>query len=651
MIQFELPQNNANIIKVIGVGGGGGNAVNYMYNLGLEGVDFIVCNTDKKALNSSPVPTKIQLGPSLTQGLGAGANPEIGQRACQESIDEIENLLMNNTKMVFVTAGMGGGTGTGAAPIVAKVAKDLGILTVGIVTTPFSYEGKRRQRQAEEGINDLRGKVDTILVISNDKLRHQFGNIAASQAFCRADDILATATKCITDVINSQGHIVVDFADVSTVMRDGGVAILGNATAVGENRAYEAAELALNSPLLNDNNINGAKWVLLNINSAHGVHEHTLDEVEMIQAYIQEKAGEDCDVIFGTGFDDNLGEHISVTIIATGFEYKNTQSAYSTETMKPHAERTKIVMTLGETGEENKLFDTNTDKPADTKMEAVVNEIVTVVADPMAPTMIEIEPPAIPSVMAFGLGKSKPQIMNMTPIATMQHTIDATVKEVYTLDVQEDDAQPEMLIVSEPESVIEPITIVEPVATIEPIAIIEPVIEMQEEQKIVFELSPLVEESTVEVIASSNNIEAVNAIEDIQEELNALFNAPMKEVEKTEQEMKDDYVTLKGITLNRRKGSRLLTDTELEAEVNFELQKRAFDERASRLRSMSFNVNKADIDSDESNIPAFMRQNKVLDPHPSSSDDVYSDIKINNGTLNGSNISTLNTFLNGKNPD
>jgi cell division protein FtsZ len=189
------------------------------------------------------------------------------------------------------------------------------------------------------------------------------------------------------------------------------------------------------------------------------------------------------------------------------------------------------------------------------------------------------------------------------------------------------------------------------VATIEPIAIIEPVIEMQDEQKIVFELSPVVEESTVEVIASSNNIEAVNAIEDIQEELNALFNAPMKEVEKTEQEMKDDYVTLKGITLNRRKGSRLLTDTELEAEVNFELQKRAFDERASRLRSMSFNVNKADIDSDESNIPAFMRQNKVLDPHPSSSDDVYSDIKINNGALNGSNISTLNTFLNGKNPD
>jgi cell division protein FtsZ len=268
MIQFDLPQNTSSIIKIVGVGGGGGNAVNYMYNLGIDGVDFIVCNTDQKALNNSSVPTKIQLGPALTQGLGAGANPEIGMRACQESINEIENLLLDNTKMVFVTAGMGGGTGTGGAPIVAKVSKDLGILTVGIVTTPFSYEGKRRKQQAEAGIASLRENVDTILVISNDKLRQQFGNIPASQAFSRADDILATATKCITDVINSQGHIVVDFADVSTVMRNGGVAILGSATARGENRAYEAVEQAINSPLLNDDSIKGAKWVLLNINSA-----------------------------------------------------------------------------------------------------------------------------------------------------------------------------------------------------------------------------------------------------------------------------------------------------------------------------------------------------------------------------------------------
>lgn len=652
MIQFELPQNNANIIKVIGVGGGGGNAVNYMYNLGLEGVDFIVCNTDKKALNNSPVPTKIQLGPSLTQGLGAGANPEIGERACKESIEEIENLLVNNTKMVFVTAGMGGGTGTGGAPIVAKVAKDLGILTVGIVTTPFSYEGKRRQRQAEEGINSLRGQVDTILVISNDKLRHQFGNIAASQAFCRADDILATATKCITDVINSQGHIVVDFADVSTVMRDGGVAILGNATAAGENRAYEAAEQALNSPLLNDNNINGAKWVLLNINSAHGIYEHTLDEVEMIQAFIQEQAGEDCDVIFGTGFDDNLGEHISVTIIATGFEFRNTQSAYTAEKIKPHADRTKIVMTLGETGEENKLFNT---MPTSTTTPTVKDELVVDEIDPLAPRMYEIEPPAVPSFMSFGLGITQREVK--APVAEINETssTETFIKEVQALE-------PTQVYALEPtpsnpiaETPVAPVIINEAPAqeiSVPPVVsyqAVEPVI--SNEEKIIFELSPEVEEVNVVETAPQAVAENTQTAADIQAELDALFNAPMKIVEKTEQEMKDEFVTIKGITLNRRKGSRLLSDSELEAEVNFELQKRAFDERASRLRSMSFNVNKADIESDDTNIPAYLRQNKVLDQHPSSGEDVYSDIKVNSNNANGSNISTLNTFLNGKNPD
>ena len=654
MIQFELPQNNANIIKVIGVGGGGGNAVNYMYNLGIEGVDFIVCNTDKKALNNSSVPTKIQLGPSLTQGLGAGANPEIGQRACQESIDEIENLLINNTKMVFVTAGMGGGTGTGGAPIVAKVAKDLGILTVGIVTTPFSYEGKRRQRQAEEGINDLRGKVDTILVISNDKLRHQFGNIAASQAFCRADDILATATKCITDVINSQGHIVVDFADVSTVMRDGGVAILGNATAAGENRAYEAAELALNSPLLNDNNISGAKWVLLNINSAHGVHEHTLDEVEMIQAFIQEQAGEDCDVIFGTGFDDNLGEHISVTIIATGFEYKNTQSAYSTEKMKPHADRNKIVMTLGEKGEEEKLFEAPAvaETPVALVQETKV-EIPVAVADPLAPTMHEIEPPAVPAFMSFGLGMMQKQKVAAPVVAETIVPTEIMEKEILTL--VEEEVEPIMEIktpIIAEEKIIEEIPMPITAPIIEEVAsIVKHEMPKVAEEKMVFELSPEVSVPIDDAPVVSKEPSAA----DIQAELDALFNdgnkPSMQQVEKTEQQMQDDFVTMKGITINRRKGSRILSDSELEAEVNFELQKRAFDNRASKLRSMSFNVNKADIDNDESNIPAYMRQNKVLEQHPSSNEDVYSDIKVNNASANGSNISTLNTFLNGKNPD
>lgn len=600
MIQFELPQNNSSIIKVIGVGGGGGNAVNYMYSLGLEGVDFIVCNTDQKALQNSSVPTRIQLGPSLTQGLGAGANPEIGQKACHESIEEIKKLLESNTKMVFVTAGMGGGTGTGGAPVVAKIAKELGILTVGIVTTPFSYEGSKRRRQAEEGINRMREHVDTILVISNDKLRHLFGNIPTSQAFCKADDILATATKCITDVINSQGHIVVDFADVSTVMRDGGVAILGSATASGEKRAYEAVEKAINSPLLNDDNIRGAKWVLLNINSARGVYEHTLDEVEMIQAYVQEQAGEECDVIFGTGFDDNLGENISVTVIATGFQYNQLASAYSAEKKTPIMDSIKEVYTLQpETPAEPALkIEVNDDTHLP---KAVVLETETSV-DPMAPVMFEIEPPAIPARLAIGLGL---QSMRVNHVADVTTTVQEEPRIVMELQ-------------AEPEPVVEQAT-------------------PHTEQPLVVEFE-MKEESTQSPTAS------------IQEELNQIFSAPIEMVEKTEEEMKDEFVTIKGITLNRRKGNRMLTDMELEDQANFEIQKRAFDDRASKLRSMSFNVNRADIDNEQSNVPAYIRKNLTLEDHPSSNEEVYSNVKIT-GDGQQSNISTINTFLNGKNPD
>lgn len=322
MIHFEIPKNQSSIIKVIGVGGGGSNAVNYMYNLGIEGVDFLVCNTDSQALALSPIPNKIQLGPHLTQGLGAGANPEIGKQASEESLEDITKILKVNTRMAFITAGMGGGTGTGGAPVVAKICRDLGILTVGIVSTPFAYEGRKRMAQAQEGINSLRDQVDTILIISNDKLRQQCGNMPFRQAFAKADDILATAAKCITDVITTTGQINVDFADVCTVMKSGGVAILGSATAAGENRAQIAVEQALNSPLLNDNDINGAKWILLNINSSTGDFEHTMDEAEAIQAYVQQQAGDNCDVILGMGNDPNLDDKISVTVIATGFHHR-----------------------------------------------------------------------------------------------------------------------------------------------------------------------------------------------------------------------------------------------------------------------------------------------------------------------------------------
>src|SRR5215218_4712919 len=347
MIHFDLPKDQSSIIKVIGVGGGGSNAVNYMYSLNIEGVNFIICNTDAQAISQSKVPNKIQLGPHLTQGLGAGANPEIGRQATEESLEEIKRILEVNTKMAFITAGMGGGTGTVGAPIMAKICKDLGILTVGIVTTPFAYEGRKRQLQAEEGIKTLKGYVDTLLVISNDKLRHQFGNLKMREAFAKADNVLATAAKCITDVINSTGQINVDFADVCTVMKNGGVAILGNAACEGENRAQRAIEDALNSPLLNDNDIRGAKWILININSAEGEHEFTMDEVEIIQNHLLAQAGEHSDVILGLGYDNSLGNKIGITLIATGFEHRDPF-------IKPVVPKTdskkddKIVMTLGE---------------------------------------------------------------------------------------------------------------------------------------------------------------------------------------------------------------------------------------------------------------------------------------------------------------
>ncbi|PWL33125.1 MAG: cell division protein FtsZ [Fluviicola sp. XM-24bin1] len=317
-MDFDLPKDEkASIIKVIGVGGGGGNAVNHMYNQGIKGVDFIVCNTDLQALEISPVPHKIQLGPSLTEGRGAGSLPEIGKNAAVENIEEIRDYLSAGAKMVFVTAGMGGGTGTGAAPVIAKVAKELGILTVGIVTVPFNFEGRKRRIQAEEGLEEMRENVDTLLVINNERLREITGNLSITNAFEQADDILATAARGIAEVIAVTGAINVDFNDVNTVMRDSGVAIMGSAAAEGDNRAMKAVEHALESPLLNDNDISGAEYVLLNI--TYGEKEVTMDEITEITDFIQDAAGSTADVIFGHAKDEDLGDKLNVTVIATGF--------------------------------------------------------------------------------------------------------------------------------------------------------------------------------------------------------------------------------------------------------------------------------------------------------------------------------------------
>lgn len=320
MLKFEMPKNQSSIIKVIGVGGGGSNAVTHMFKQGIRGVDFIICNTDCQALDTSPVPIKVQLG---NKGLGAGSIPQVGRDAANENIDQIRKMLENNAKMVFITAGMGGGTGTGAAPVIAALAKELGILTVGIVTIPFSFEGRKRAQQARAGLDELRKSVDTLLVICNDKLRELEGDLKLSEAFGKADNILTVAAKGIAEIITVTGYINVDFEDVKTVMKDSGKAIMGSGMASGENRALEAVQMAMTSPLLDDAHIRGASNILLYISS--GNSEITLDEVIEITDYIQHEAGSSADIIWGNGTDESLGDMISLTLIATGFDSKQQE--------------------------------------------------------------------------------------------------------------------------------------------------------------------------------------------------------------------------------------------------------------------------------------------------------------------------------------
>lgn len=331
-ISFDLPKNQSNVIKVIGVGGGGSNAINHMFSQGIKGVDFVICNTDSQALENSPVPNKIQLGISLTEGLGAGANPKVGEQSAVESMEEIRNMLTSNTKMIFITAGMGGGTGTGAAPIIAKMAKDMDILTVGIVTIPFQFEGKTRNDQAHIGVEKLRQNVDSLVVINNNKLREVYGNLGFKAGFSKADEVLATAARGIAEVITHHYTQNIDLRDAKTVLANSGTAIMGSATSSGANRAKEAISKALDSPLLNDNKIKGAKNVLLLIVS--GTDEITIDEIGEISDHIQDEAGHSANIIMGVGEEESLEGSISITVIATGFNVEQQNEIVNTETKK-----------------------------------------------------------------------------------------------------------------------------------------------------------------------------------------------------------------------------------------------------------------------------------------------------------------------------
>jgi len=387
--QFDLPSNHKSIIKVIGVGGGGSNAVNHMYNLGIKDVEFVVCNTDNQALESSPVKNKLQIGVNLTGGLGAGANPDVGRNAALESKEEIRELLSHGTKMLFITAGMGGGTGTGAAPVIAQVARELNILTVGIVTSPFVFEGKKKMNAADEGIREMREFCDTVLVIMNDKLREIFGNLSISEAFAQADNILNTAARGIAEIITVPGYVNVDFEDVKAVMKDAGKAVMGSAKTHGESRARMAAEEALNSPLLNNQDVYGAERILLSIMSGQEA-ELQMDELTDITDYIQEFAGDNAEVIFGHGIDPDLGENIRVTVIATGYnpdipseEVAKEPYLKSVEAEKPEAPENSPETDKNDIFEEEKIegfdeetvtFDLESFEKEEDQVEPVTNE-------------------------------------------------------------------------------------------------------------------------------------------------------------------------------------------------------------------------------------------------------------------------------------
>ena len=390
---FDIPRDMNSIIKVIGVGGGGSNAVNFMYNQGIKGVDFVVCNTDRQALDISPVPFKIQLGTTLTEGRGAGMQPEVGMNAAFENIEDLREILSKNTKMVFVTAGMGGGTGTGAAPVIAQVAKELGILTVGIVTLPFEFEGKKRRSQADEGLERLRQNVDTLLVINNEKLRTIGKSLTLSEAFQKADNILTVAAKGIAEVIADTGVINVDFNDVNTVLRNSGRALMGSAMASGEGRDFEAVKAAMNSPLLNDHDICGAKYVLLNI--TYGDKEVLMDEIMNITDFIQDAAGEDAEVIWGHGHDSTLGDNLAITLVATGFSTVDAVNYILPERKLmdlDEEQKKEIVSPMSSPFESNSITDTLNQEPYLKSEEPVVVEQEI----QQAPVLAEVEITSVP---------------------------------------------------------------------------------------------------------------------------------------------------------------------------------------------------------------------------------------------------------------
>ena len=634
MIHFDLPKEQSSIIKVIGVGGGGSNAVNHMFSQNIEGVNFIICNTDAQAIAQSKVPNKIQLGPHLTQGLGAGANPEIGRQATEESLEEIKRILEVNTKMAFITAGMGGGTGTGGAPILAKICKDLGILTVGIVTTPFAYEGKKRLAQAEEGVRMMKDHVDTLLVISNDKLRHQFGNLKMKEAFEKADNVLATAAKCITDVINSTGQINVDFADVCTVMKNGGVAILGSAIAAGENRAQVAIENALNSPLLNDSEIRGARWILININSAEGEHEFTMDEVEIIQNYLISKAGEDSDVILGLGYDNNLAEGISITLIATGFEHKDPFAKMSSLS-KEEKKDEKIVMTLEMPVKEEKKILQQPSLPFEENLAPEVEEVPVDISktpessipESMTPTLVveSIQEILNDSVVEIAVESKDEQkvFFEISSVADQAPVIEFDIPEMMPNSEKKVMTQVVEIASNSKQTDNTPTNITTGGYLEKPVNIY---ISEQTNSK------PPIQDSTI------SSLEDKEVEDDASMEMHVVIKDDYSMTEE-----KANEVETQQIFMARSEEQSIPDETE-------ELRRRATD-RIAKLRNLSFNINAADPNNEFESVPAYLRRNMELHNSIADVESFYSNYTVKSDDSNLIEPGSINSFLDGKKPD
>ena len=745
MIQFDLPKQKSSIIKVLGVGGGGSNAVNFMFNQNIEGVDFIICNTDSKAIEQSTVPNKIQLGPHLTQGLGAGADPSVGKLATEESLDEIRKILEVNTRMAFITVGMGGGTGTGGAPIIAKICKDLGILTVGIVTTPFGFEGPRRQAQAEEGIKQLKPLVDTLLVISNDKLRVQYGNLKMKEAFTKADNVLATAAKCITDVINSRGHIIVDFADVCTVMKNGGVAILGKAEVEGENRAQRAIEEALNSPLLNDNDIRGAKWILLNINSAEGDYECSMDELETINNFLRERTGENSDVIMGMGYDATLGQKLGITLIATGFEHKDPFQKQTPKKAEAPVEE-KIVMTLlsEETANDtNNIMTAPTEAVAETPTEeprteepiladgnftlgeevvetieevaAIVEEEVMSIheVDEISEKEYEAEMDAQISIAASEVMEemvSQPIVFEINDVyegEDLEEEVELIKEEVVVNEVeeevimasfQEEDLEEELGAIEE-EQIEEEVIVSElqaPVAETNHFILTkptniyaehteeEPLLEEMEEMPVIEEMEEMEE---FEEMEEEEMVEMEEMEEMVMQDDLAVTMQEIVEEEIVEEDLVEEIVEVAEITMQAAPVQEPVvyeSSFRMEEEPTMQLvmreessfnanqnnakqhsssfdmpmddaeeQRRKVAERIQKLRNLSFNINNASDPNNEFDaVPAYVRRNLDLFGNTMASvENYYSKYTVEKDENNQTQISTINTFLDGKKPD